>query len=129
METFFLLIFTFVLGILFHTFWGYTMGLGYGILAFKKSTADSLMMLLKNIRSVHEIQQVRYAMLKLAERDEKYIQFQMYIDEKEMKSLKNTVIRNYLNSVPPKYNSMLEFHDWDSAMIYLNNLTKGSDND
>ena len=87
------------------------------------------MMLIKNVRSVYEIQQVKYEVLKLAERDEKYIEFQMYIDEKEMKSLKNTVIRNYLNSVPPKYNNMLKFHDWDSAMDYLNNFTKGSDND
>ena len=129
MDTLFLLCFGFVLGILFNVFWGYTLGLGYGIVAFRRSTADTLMMLLKNVRSVYEIQQVRYEMLKLAEREQKYIELQMYIDEKEMKSLKNTVIRNYLNSVPPKYNNMLEFHDWDSAMEYLNNFTKGSDND
>ena len=129
METFYLLFFGFVSGILFNVFWGYTLGLGYGVVSFRRSTADTLMMLIKNVRSVYEIQQVKYEVLKLAERDEKYIEFQMYIDEKEMKSLKNTVIRNYLNSVPPKYNNMLKFHDWDSAMDYLNNFTKGSDND
>ena len=105
------------------------MGLGYGITAFRRSTADAIIMLMKNIRSVYEIQQVKYQMLEIAGRDKKYIEFQQYIDEKELNSIKNTAIRNYLNSVPPKYNSMLEFHDWDSAIKYLNNITKGSDDD
>ena len=103
--------------------------MGYGVVAFKKSTQDTLLLLLKNIQSVYEIQQVKYEVLKLADRSEKYIEFQKYIDEKEMRSLKNTVIRNYLNSIPPKYNSVAEFHDWDSAMIYLNKLTKENNND
>ena len=129
MNNFFYLFIAFVFGIFFNVFWGYLLGLGYGVVAFKKSTQDTLLLLLKNIQSVYEIQQVKYEVLKLSDRSEKYIEFQKYIDEKEMRSLKNTVIRNYLNSIPPKYNSVVEFHDWNSAMIYLNKLTKGNNND
>ena len=85
-------------------------------------------MLTKNIQATHEIQQLKHIHYELLERDEKYIEFQKTIDEREIKSLKNTVIRNYINSVPPRYNHLIKFSDWDSAMLYLNKLLKERSN-
>ena len=86
-------------------------------------------MLAKNIQSVAEIQQLKYMSYEIMEQDKKYIEFQKSIDHKEMNSLKNSLIRDYINSVPSRYNFMIKFHDWDSAMSYLNNLLKERNDD
>ena len=124
METIFYMFVVFVCGIIFNATWGYALGLGYGANCFQLSMINSLMMLAKNIQSVVEIQHLKYMSYELLERDEKYIQFQKTIDQKELKSLKNSLIRDYINTVPTKYNYMIKFHDWESAMNYLNNLLK-----
>ena len=130
MESILYLFMAFICGVIFNATWGYLLGTGYGLLLFQKVTTDCLLMMTKNIQSVYEIQQLKYMSLKVVQKDEKYIEFQKYIDEKEMQSIKNTLIRNYINSVPPKYNNTVPFHDWSSAMTYLNEiLTAGEDND
>ena len=99
-------------------------GLGYGLATFQSSVADTLLMLSKNMHASYEIQQLKYMHYELVERDTKYIEFQKAFDERELRSLRNTIIRNYINAIPPRYNSVVKFHDWDSAMSYLNKLLK-----
>ena len=60
----------------------------------------------------------------MLERDEKYIEYQKLIDTQEMLSIKNTIIRNYINSIPARYNNLVSFHDWDSAMEYFKNAIR-----
>ena len=122
--SFLILLLIFVCGILFNVIWGQSLGLGYGMLTFQSSIADTLLML-----TTHEIQQLKYMHYEILERDEKYIEFQKAIDEKEMRSLRNTIIRNYINTVPPRYNRLIQFNDWDTAMLYLNKLLKERNND
>jgi len=110
----------FLCGIVFNITWGYLLGLGYGAIAFRTAMIDTLLVLAKNIQSVYEIQQLKHQSYELLNRDEKYIEFQKQIDEKETRSLKNTIIRNYINSIPSRYNNMVQFHDWDSAMNFYN---------
>ena len=125
MESFLYLFVAFVCGILFNIFWGYTLGLVYGVVAFQRSMADCLLILAKNVQSTYELQQLKYMALEMMQRDVKYIDFQRQIDKTEMRSMKNTIIRNYINSVPRRYDSFIEFHDWDSAMSYLNKIHNG----
>ena len=124
MEDILYLLIAFTCGIVFNIFWGYTLGLGYGVMAFRRAMADILFILAKNVQSVYEIQKLKYMCYDVLERDSKFIEFQKQIDEKEIKSLKNTLIRNFINSVPPRYNSLVEFRDWDSAMDYFNTALK-----
>ena len=129
MESFLYLFIAFICGIIFNVFWGYALGLGYGTILFRNTVADGLLMMAKNIQSLHEIHKIKYMSYSLLERDEKYIEFQKQIDNNEMRSLKNSVVRNFLNSVPVRYNNLIDFHDWDSAMIYLNNIYNGGNDD
>ena len=124
METLFYMFLVFICGIIFNIVWGYALGFGYGINCFQTSMLNSLLMLAKNIQSVAEIQQLKYMSYEIMEQDKKYIEFQKVIDQKELNSLKNSLIRDYINSVPSRYNFMIKFHDWDSAMSHLNNLLK-----
>ena len=127
-ETLFVIL-VFISGIIFNVTFGQMLGLGYGLLTFQKSIVDTLTLFARNIQTMYEIQQLKHMHYDLLERDQKYIDFQKTIDEREMKSLKNTLIRNYINAVPPRYNHLIKFHDWDSAMLYLDKLLKERNND
>ena len=124
METFFYMFLVFVCGILFNVTWGYILGLGFGLMTFQSSMINSLLLLAKNVQSVYEIQQLKYLSYEMLDRDKKYIEFQKLVDEKELKSLRESLIRDYINSIPKKYGHLIKFHDWDSAMSYLNNFLK-----
>lgn len=124
MEDILYLLTAFICGIVFNTFWGYTLGLGYGVMAFRRAMIDILFLLSRNIQSIYEIQKLKYMCYDFLERDSKFIEFQKQIDEKEIKSLKNTLIRNLINSVPPRFNNLVEFRDWDSAMDYFDTTLK-----
>tara|TARA_E500000331_G_C16882331_1_gene551048 strand:- start:102 stop:497 length:396 start_codon:yes stop_codon:yes gene_type:complete len=126
--SFLILLLVFVCGILFNVIWGQALGLGYGLVSFQNSITDALLMLTKNIQATYEIQQLKHLHYELLERDEKYIEFQKKIDEREITSLKNTVVRNYINSVPPRYNHLIKFNDWNSAMLYLDKSLKERSN-
>ena len=124
METLFYMFLVFICGMAFNIAWGYTLGFGYGINAFQNAMTNSLLLLAKNVQSVAEVHQLKYMSYEMLDRDEKHIEFQKAIDRKELNSLKNSLIRDYINSVPSRYNFMIKFHDWDSAMSHLNNLLK-----
>ena len=114
----------FLSGLCVHILWSYLINLGYTVMMFKSVIKDSLIFLTKNMQSVYEINYIKEQSWRLAERDEKYIEFQKRIDRTEMVSIQNTVIRNYINSIPPKYNNLIKFHDWDSAMEYIDKIIK-----
>jgi len=99
--------------------WDYVVGWGVATLAIKSSINDCLFILAKNIQSLHEINQLKYIALELSGKGEKFVDFQKKIDQNETKSLKNTIIRNYINSIPPKYNYLVPFNDWEGAMGYI----------
>ena len=124
METIFYMFIVFVCGMIFNATWGYILGLGFGVNTFQMAMINSLLLLSKNVQSVLEIHQLKYMSYEMLNRDSKYIEFQKTIDQKELNSLKNSLIRDYINTIPAKYNYMIKFHDWDSAMSYLNNLLK-----
>jgi hypothetical protein len=121
MEEYILYIAAFVAGTLVNALWGHLYGLGSSIIMVKTAMTDSLLILTKNIQTVHEIGQLKVMALEIAGKGEKAIAFQKSVNSSEISSLKNTVIRNYINCVPPKYNHLVAFHNWDTAMEYLNN--------
>ncbi len=120
MEDILYLFVAFFCGIVFNTFFGYLLGLGYGVMAFRRAMIDVWFILAKNIQSVYEIQELKYLCYELLERDEKFIEFQKQIDERGVKTLKNSVVRNFINSIPKNYNGLVGFHDWNSAVEFFN---------
>ena len=119
MDNFLLYFVSFVAGILVNALWGYMLGLGHSILMMRQTITDCLMVMARNIQAAYEINQLKYMAMDMSGKDKKFIDFQKSLDEKELKSLRNTVIRNFVNSIPPKYNSSVPFSDWDSAMLHL----------
>jgi len=114
----------FMSGIALNSFWNYLYASGSSIQMVKASMTDGLIILAKNIETVYSVSQLKIMALEIAGKDEKYIQFQKSLDDSDLHSMKNTVIRNYINAIPPKYNHLVSFHNWETAMVYLNNELK-----
>ena len=121
MEQYITYFIIFMSGIALTSFWNYLYASGSSIQMVKAAMTDGLLVLAKNIQTVYETHQLKVMALEIAGKDEKYIKFQKSLNESDLHSMKNTVIRNYINAIPPKYNHLVSFHNWDTAMTYLNN--------
>ena len=114
----------FLFGVLFHILWSALINMGYTVVMMKGTINDCVILIAKNLQNVYEIKYLKEEAMKIAGRDDKYIEWQAKIDEREINSLKRTCIRNFINTVPPKYNYLIKFHDWNSAMNYINDVIK-----
>lgn len=82
------------------------------------------MVVAKNVQSVYEINELKYISLEMSGKDERFIEFQKTQDKLELSSLRNTIIRNFVNAIPPRYDKYVPFNDWGSAMDYLDKEIK-----
>jgi hypothetical protein len=76
------------------------------------------------MQSTLEINELKYLALEISGKDERFVEFQKNLDARELSSMRNTVIRNFINCVPTKYNHLVPFDDWLSAVQYVNNEAK-----
>jgi len=109
-----------IAGVVILRIWDYLYATGAIVLAMKSCIKDSIVMIAKNVQSVYEINNLKYIALEMSDKDEKYVDFQKAMDTRELHSMKNTTIRNFINSIPPKYNHLILFSDWGTAMDYIN---------
>ena len=124
MEFTYLTLAAFLFGVAFHMIWNWLVNTGYAIIMMKSTINDCVIFMAKNLQNVYDIKYLKDEAMRLAGRDEKYIEWQNRVDEKEIESLKSTCIRNFVNTIPPKYNHLVKFHDWDSAMKYIEKTLK-----
>ena len=115
---------SFLLGVLFHMLWNWMVNTGYTIIMMQAAINDCVIFMAKSLQDVYEIKYLKEEAMRLVNRDEKYIEWQSILHEKEIRSLKTTCIRNFINAIPPKYNHLIEFHDWQSAMEYIDKVIK-----
>ena len=94
-------------GVIIIRIWDYLYATGAIVLAVKSCIKDSAIMIAKNVQSIQEVNHLKYIALEMSDKDEKYIQFQKAMDTRELHSMKNTTIRNFINSIPPKYNHLI----------------------
>jgi len=124
MELTYLTLASFLFGIVFHMMWVWLINTGYSMMMMRTVINDCVIFMGKNLQNVYEIKYLKEEAMKLAGRDDKFIEWQAKVDENQIKSLKATCIRNFINAIPPRYNHLVEFHDWDSAMNYIDKTMK-----
>jgi len=97
---------------------------GENTILMKNTINDCLIVMASSIQTNIEAHEIKYNALEIAEKPEKYIEFQRKVDKGQIEVLQKTVIRNFLASIPPKYIYLAEFDDWDSAMAFLTKQIK-----
>ena len=114
----------FMIGFVSHMVWAYVLNLGYSIVMVKELTDDILRLVAKSAQTTYHIYELKYIFLKEAGKTEEQIEYERKIDEIQLKSVQDTIIRNIMTNYPPKYIHLLRFNDWDSAMKYLTEVIK-----
>jgi len=115
---------SFACGMIFMRLFSWIMQLGNSAIAVKNTINDCLLIMSASMQTAIESYEIKYHALKIAEKDEKYIDFQKQIDKQQLKTQQKTIVRNFILSVPSNYGHLIKFHDWDSAMSYLNEELK-----
>ena len=114
----------FMIGFVSHMVWAYVLNLGYSIVMVKELTDDILRLVAKSAQTTYHIYELKYIFLKEAGKTEEQIEYERKIDEIQLKSVQDTIIRNIMTNYPPKYIHLLRFNDWDSAMKHLTEVIK-----
>ena len=73
---------------------------------------------------LYEVQQLRVMEMHRMKKSDKEIEISMSISEHNLKTLREMMIRGFMNAFPRKYEQLIGFSDWDSAMLCLNELIK-----
>ena len=114
----------FMIGFVSHMVWAYVLNLGYCVVMVKELTDDILKLVAKSAQTTHHVYELKYLFLKEAGKSEEQVEYEKKIDQIQLKSVQDTIIRNVLTNYPPKYTHLLKFDDWDSAMKHLTEVIK-----
>jgi len=110
----------FISGVIAHMLYNRIVNLGYTAIMMKNTIDDCLIVLSSSIQTNIESHELKYLALEIAGRQDKYVEFQKQVDRSQLVTLQKTLIRNLRASVPRKYDYLIEFNDWDTAMSYIN---------
>ena len=114
----------FMIGFVSHMVWAYVLNLGYCVVMVKELTDDILKLVAKSAQTTYHVYELKYLFLKEAGKSEEQVEYEKKIDQMQLKSVQDTIIRNVLTNYPPKYIHLLKFDDWDSAMKHLTEVIK-----
>lgn len=114
----------FMIGFVSHMVWAYVLNLGYCVVMVKELTDDILKLVAKSAQTTYHVYELKYLFLKEAGKSEEQVEYEKKIDQMQLKSVQDTIIRNVLTNYPPKYTHLLKFDDWDSAMKHLTEVIK-----
>ena len=123
------IIISFFAGLFFARLWHSIVSLGQASIMMKRTINDCLLVMANNVQSAREAYEIKYYALEVAERDNKYIDFQKKIDRQQLSLLQKTIIRNFIANVPKQYSHMVDFHDWQTAMDCLTKELKRRNGD
>ncbi len=114
----------FLAGVLVTKLCGSLLSLGFSVLVLKTVHNDYVRILGQLSQTIFEIQQLRQMEMHRLGKSEKEIEISSTISEYNLKPLKEAMIKNFFNVFPKKYEDLVQFYDWDSAMVYLDELIK-----
>jgi hypothetical protein len=124
MDQLLYIIISFFAGVVMTRLWHSLLRLGHNSIMMTRTINDCLLIMANNAQAAQESYEIKYAALELVESGDKYIDFQKKIDKQQLQTVQKTIIRNFINSVPSKYEHLIKFSDWDSAMSYLTDQLK-----
>ena len=114
----------FITGWLVHSVVAYVLSLGSSILLFQRTIQDCLLVVARTYEGYLMAQEYKMEHLRLAGKSEKELEIERKMDATTMASVQATLIRNILHNVPSKFEGLVGFNDWDSAMGEVTRIIK-----
>ena len=120
----FLYFLVFVAGIITSMLWSTLVETGRSVMLFRYTHDECLRLLSISIQSIEDAKNLKYLILEKSATDQRFLEIEKNIDENNYYSMKNTVIRNFINEFPQKYEFMIEYSNWEEAMAHLTKILK-----
>lgn len=114
----------FVAGILVTKILGGLVSLGFSVLIMKQCRDSFLRIAGHASQTLYEIQQMKILEMHRMNKSKNEIEISTSISEHNMKIMRDVMIRGFMNAFPKKYEDLIGFSDWDSAMQCLDELIK-----
>jgi hypothetical protein len=93
-------------------------------MAIKETQKSCAALFLICEQGIQETLQLKYMVMKEANRSEQNITAQKHIDQMSLDSVRKTVIRNFVRTFPERYQNLLEYKNWEEMENYVNELVK-----
>tara|TARA_R100000664_G_scaffold26834_1_gene37178 strand:+ start:333 stop:680 length:348 start_codon:yes stop_codon:yes gene_type:complete len=102
----------------------YLVTLGNSVQIIRQTQRSCAALLIVSEQGLHEILQLKYLTMLEAKRSEQNIVSQKYIDQMNLSSIKDTIMRNYVGSIPDKYQHLLEYRTWEELEVFVETCTQ-----
>tara|TARA_A100001011_G_scaffold95045_1_gene99861 strand:- start:14 stop:457 length:444 start_codon:yes stop_codon:yes gene_type:complete len=114
----------FTAGVLATKLLGGFLSFGFSVLVLKEARNGFLRVAGHVSEILYEVQQLRVMEMHKMKRSEKEIEISTSISEHNLRTLREMLIRGFISAFPKKYDDLVGFSDWDSAMLCLEELVK-----
>mgnify|MGYP003153338672 CR=1 FL=1 len=119
----------FITGLLVSYLLTYIMALGHAVFIIKQIQQSCAALFIVSEQGLLQILELKYIAMKEAKRTEQNIIAQKYIDQMNIDSIKNTVMKNYTKVFPEKYVHVMEYSTWEEMEEYVNKALKGNNHE
>ena len=114
----------FIAGILVAKLMGSIISVGFSALVLKNAHDDYVRLIGQLSQTIFEVQQLKTMEMHRLGKSPKEIEISRTLSEYNLKPLKEAMVKNFLNTFPKKYEGLVKFSDWESAMAHLEELIK-----
>jgi len=114
----------FIAGVLVCKLMGGLLSLGFSALVLRQAHDDSLKILGMICQELAGIQELKRLEMTRMNKSDKEIEIAQNVSKYHLKSIQDTVIRNFISVFPKNRVDILKFSDWESAMDQLDALIK-----
>jgi len=102
----------------------YLTSLGHSLIILKQTQQSCAALFTTAAQGLQEVLELKYMAMKEAKRSEQNITAQKYIDQLNISSVQNSIIRNYVRVFPESYKHLIEYSTWEELEDYVNKFVR-----
>ena len=102
----------------------YLLSVGHAINILKQTQQSCAAMFVASEQGLQEVLHLKYLAMEEAKRSQQNITSQKYIDQLNITSVKQSVMRNYVACFPGAFDHLMEYGTWEELEEYVNKFVQ-----
>ena len=102
----------------------YLLSVGHAINILKQTQQSCAAMFVASEQGLQEVLHLKYLAMEEAKRSQQNITSQKYIDQLNITSVKQSVMRNYVACFPGAFDHLMEYGTWEELEEYVNKVVQ-----
>tara|TARA_R100000278_G_C5444896_1_gene155069 strand:+ start:192 stop:572 length:381 start_codon:yes stop_codon:yes gene_type:complete len=117
----------FIIGLIVSQLFKYVMSLGSSVRILKQTQKSCAALFILSDRGLQQVLELKYIEMKEARRSEQNIIAQRHIDQVNIDSIKNSIMRNYVSTFPQSYAHIMDYTNWKEMENFVIKQTSTGD--